>query len=296
MKAPAFGYLRAASLDEALAALREHGDEAKIIAGGQSLVPALNLRLAAPGLLVDIGRLEELRGIRVEGGTVSIGALATHAEIERSDEIARHAPLLRMAIEHVAHPAIRNRGTFGGSIANADPASELPACALALGATIVARGGDGERRIAAKDFFTGLYETALAPDEILVRVELPAHGEGDRVAFHELARRSGDYAMVGLAAWTHVADGSCRDMRLGWFGVGDRATLAPAAAGAMIGGRPDDAAVERAAAALAEDLAPQDDIQASAAMRLHLARVLVRRVAADLFPDTVTPALQEASA
>ena len=267
-----------------------------MIAGGQSLVPALNLRLAAPSLLVDIGHLDELRGIAVEGETVRIGALTRHVDIERSEEIARRAPLLSAAIVHVAHPAIRNRGTFGGSIANADPASELPACALALGATIVARSAEGERRIHADEFFTGIYETALSATEIITSVEVPADGASHRFAFHELARRSGDYAVVGLAARAMVEDGVCRELRLAWFGVGDKPTLAPNAAEVLIGVAPDDAGVERAGHALSDDLDPQDDLQASRAMRFHLARVLLKRAARDFFPDTVGRTRKEASA
>ena len=296
MKAPAIGYLRARSLNEALAALAEHGDEAKIIAGGQSLVPALNLRLLAPTVLVDVRGLEELQGIAVEGDTVRVGALTRHVDLERSKTLRRSAPLLGRAIVHVAHPAIRNRGTLGGSIANADPASELPACALAMGATIVATSGGDERRIKAEDFFTGIYETALKPDEILLRVEFPADGPAHRIAFHELARRAGDYAIVGLAARAEVVEGRCQALRIAYFGVGGKATLASRAADALIGIVPDDAAVEKAAEALGDDLDPQDDLQASAVMRRHLARVLLRRAAADLFFQTATPVQREDAA
>src|ERR1700750_2706709 len=174
MKASAFNYARAVSVSEALELLRTHGERAKVLAGGQSLMPAMNLRLISPELIVDIGELAELRGIGVMGDVLRIGALTRHVDLLRSPEIAAHAPLLTEAITHVAHPAIRNRGTIGGSLAHADPASELPACMLALNAIIVVRGQAGERRIAARDFFTGIYETALSPEELLVAVELPA--------------------------------------------------------------------------------------------------------------------------
>ncbi len=288
MKAPAFDYVRVRSLDEALSLLGEHVEEAKIIAGGQSLVPALNLRLLAPSLLIDIGGLEELKGISVEGETVRIGALTRHVDIERSSEIAAHAPLLKKAIAHVAHPAIRNRGTVGGNLAHADPASELPACALALGARLIVATATGERSVPAEDFFTGVYETALSPAEILTAIEVPAARPGERSAFIELARRSGDYALVGLAAKAVMQDGAFSDLRLAYFAVGAKPTLAAKAAAHVIGQPVTDAAVVEAQAALADDLAPQDDLHASAATRLHLARVLLRRVLEQLSPEAFT--------
>src|SRR5207248_302145 len=174
MKASAFAYARATSIGNALELLLAHGDKAKVLSGGQSLMPAMNLRLISPELIVDIGGLAELRGIAVRGDVLAMGALTRHSDLLRSFEIAAYAPLLTEAAGHIAHPAIRNRGTLGGSLAHADPASELPACMVALAATIVVRGPGGERRIAAKEFFTGIYETALSPQELLVAVELPA--------------------------------------------------------------------------------------------------------------------------
>src|SRR4051812_15633963 len=173
MKASAFDYQRATSVSHAVELLVRHGDRAKVLSGGQSLMPAMNLRLLSPELLIDIGDLSELRGIKIRDGILTIGALTRHVELARSADVASHAPLLGKAIAHVAHPAIRNRGTRGGSLAHADPASELPACMLALEAVIVARGAKGERRIPAAQFFTGIYETALLPDELLAAVELP---------------------------------------------------------------------------------------------------------------------------
>src|SRR3979409_1498737 len=173
MKAAAFAYARATSVSNALELLGAHGDRAKVLSGGQSLMPAMNLRLISPELIVDIGELTELRGIVVMGDVVRSGALTRHADLGRSPEIAAHAPLLAEAIAHVAHPAIRNRGTLGGSLAHADPASELPACMMALNAPIIVGRQAGERRIGAEDFFTGIYETALSPQELLVAVELP---------------------------------------------------------------------------------------------------------------------------
>src|ERR1700709_1975684 len=173
MKASAFSYARATSVLDAVELLAAHGDRAKVLSGGQSLMPAMNLRLISPELLIDIGEIAELRGLAVRGGVIRIGALTRHAELARSPEIAAHAPLLSQAIAHVAHPAIRNRGTLGCSLAHADPASELPACMVALDAAIIIRGPAGERRIAALEFFTGIYETALSAQELLVAVELP---------------------------------------------------------------------------------------------------------------------------
>jgi carbon-monoxide dehydrogenase medium subunit len=274
MKAAAFDYVRAASIEEAAGLLARHGERAKLIAGGQSLVPALNMRLLAPELLIDISGIEGLRGIRIEGGVIKIGALTRQAELLASPQIAEHAPLLAAAVAHIAHPAIRNRGTVGGSLAHADPASELPAVMLALDATLAMRGAGGERRVRAADFFTGLYQTALCPGELLTGIEFPAAQPGERGFFQEFARRRGDYAMIGLAAWSRLAGGRIEALRLGYFGVGDRATLAPAAAEALM---QPGAGLAEAQAALARDLQPQNDQQASASMRMHLARTLLAR-------------------
>src|SRR5215468_569526 len=206
MKAAAFAYARATSVANALELLASHGDRARVLSGGQSLIPAMNLRLVAPELIVDISDLKELRGIAVSGETLVIGALTRHADLLKSSHIVKCAPLLKAAVAHVAHPAIRNRGTIGGSLAQADPASELPACMLALGAAIVIRGPGGERRIAAEDFFTGIYETQLAPQDLLVAIELPVARSGSAHFFQEFARRHGDYAIVGLAAQAVVQD------------------------------------------------------------------------------------------
>src|SRR6266852_2445006 len=192
MKASAFAYARATSVGNALDLLAAHGDRAKVLSGGQSLMPAMNLRLISPEFIVDIGEIAELRGISVSGGVLTIGALTRHVDLARSPEIAAHAPLLTEAIAHVAHPAIRNKGTIGGSLAHADPASELPACMVALKATVIMRGQAGERRIAAEDFFTGIYETVLSAQELLVAVELPVARKNSAHFFFEFARRHGD--------------------------------------------------------------------------------------------------------
>jgi aerobic carbon-monoxide dehydrogenase medium subunit len=276
MKASAFSYTRATSVVNALELLAAHGDKAKVLSGGQSLMPAMNLRLISPELVVDIGDLAELKGIELRHDTIRIGALTRHVDLLNSPEIAAHAPLLTEAIAHVAHPAIRNKGTLGGSLAHADPASELPACMLALNATMVVEGEAGQRRVAATDFFTGIYETALSPQELLVAVELPVARNGASHFFHEFARRHGDYAIVGLAAQAIMARGVFADLRLAYFAVGDRPVLA-GAAGQLIGKEVTPAMLSDASAALHRELEPQEDQQASASMRRHLAKVLLAR-------------------
>jgi carbon-monoxide dehydrogenase medium subunit len=252
-----------------------------VLSGGQSLMPAMNMRLISPELIVDIGELAELRGIAVTGNIVRIGALTRHVELTRSPEIAAHAPLLTEAITHVAHPAIRNRGTLGGSLAHADPASELPACMVALNATIVVRGRAGERRVAAGDFFKGIYETDLSAQELLVGVELPVAGKNSVHFFHEFARRLGDYAIAGLAAQAIVENDVFKELRLAFFAVGDRPVLAKAAT-RLVNVTVTPAVLAAAFTSLDEELDPQDDQQASASMRRHLAKVLLARCASAL--------------
>jgi carbon-monoxide dehydrogenase medium subunit len=236
----------------------------------------MNLRLISPDLIVDIGGLAELRGITVSGDVIRIGALARHVDVLNSPEIAAHAPLLTEAVAHVAHPAIRNRGTFGGSLAHADPAAELPACMQALDATIIARGRDGERRIAAAGFFQGIFQTALSADELLVAVELPAAQQKSAYFFHEFSRRHGDYALAGLAAQALVEYGVLLDLRLAFFAVGDCPVLAKAA-NTLIGVPVTPKRLSEALAALAEELDPPTDQQATASMRKHFAGVLLTR-------------------
>jgi aerobic carbon-monoxide dehydrogenase medium subunit len=285
MKASAFSYARATSVVNALELLVAHGDKAKVLSGGQSLMPAMNLRLISPELIVDIGEIAELRGIAVMGDVVRVGALTRHVELLRSPEIAAHAPLLTEAIAHVAHPAIRNRGTVGGSLAHADPASELPACMVALNATIIISGQAGERRIAAEDFFTGIYETALSAQELLVAVELPVARKNSAHFFHEFARRHGDYAIAGLAAQAIMEGDRFADLRMAFFAVGDRPVLAKAA-NKLVNAAITPALLSDASTALAEELDPQEDQQASAAMRRHLAKVLMARCASALLGRT----------
>jgi carbon-monoxide dehydrogenase medium subunit len=277
VKPAPLAYVRAASLDQVFDLLARHGDEARLLAGGQSLVPTLNLRLSAPALLIDINGLDELAGIALENGGLRIGALTRQRMVEESEEVARHAPLLKMAMPYIAHPAIRNRGTIGGSIALADPAAELPACAVALGAQIELRGAGGSRRVEAAQFFRGLYETDLRPGEVVTAVTIPTRA-GYRSAIAELARRHGDYAMVGLVAHVRRDSRTLADPRLVFFGVGAKPVQAHAAGAALEGRAVDGATVQAAQQALADDLEPVGDLQASAATKLHLAGVLTARV------------------
>jgi aerobic carbon-monoxide dehydrogenase medium subunit len=278
MKAPRFAYARPASLAEALALLETHKDDARVLAGGQSLVPMMNFRVAAPKVLVDINRIAALAGIKVTKNHVRIGALTRHVEIERSADIARHLPLIASAMPHIAHPAIRNRGTFGGSCALADPAAELPACTLALGAAFVVAGKRGERRISAPEFFKGLYATALKTGELLVAAEFPLPKPGYASAFGELARRHGDYAMVGLAAHGSTQGKKFSDTRVVFFGVGDRPQRAAHFERALDGEPASAKSIDAALGELDADLSPRADLHGSPATKLHLAKVLAGRV------------------
>lgn len=282
MKAPDFAYERPDSLGQALARLSALKERGRILAGGQSLVPTLNLRLQSPEVVLDISRLSELRGIRVEGSAIRIGALTRHADLLSSELVALSCPLLRMAAQHIAHPAIRNRGTIGGSLALGDPAAELPACALALDATIVAMSAGGERRIPARQFYTGVYSNLLQPTEMIVAIEIPFLKQGERDGFLELSRREGDYAMIGVAARGAVTGGVFASLSLAYFAAGDRPILAQGAAAALTGKALDAASLDAAVKGLAADLPDHKDLQADAATRRHLSGVLLRRVVAQM--------------
>ncbi|HEX4325225.1 MAG TPA: xanthine dehydrogenase family protein subunit M [Burkholderiales bacterium] len=284
MKAPAFDYARPASLAEVFDLLEQHGDEAKLLAGGQTLMATLNMRLSQPGILIDITGLNEpaLTGIRSDGGLLSIGALVRHREIERSEAVAAQVPLLAQAVPHVAHIAIRNAGTFGGSVAFADPAAEYPACLVALDATIVLVSRAGERKVAARDFFKALYETELRPSELVARGEIAVQKPGYRSVFMELARRHGDYAIVGIAAHGKVAGGVLSDVSLAYLGVGGIPVLARQAMAALEGQAYSTDLVGAAQRALAGDLDPAADLYSSGATKMHLARVLTGRALAAL--------------
>jgi CO/xanthine dehydrogenase FAD-binding subunit len=280
MKPAAFDYHRPTSLDEALALFAELGPDAKALAGGQSLVPAMNFRLARPGVLVDLNALGALASIEeTADGGLRIGAMTRQRAVERSPAVARRAPLLAEAMPWIAHPQIRNRGTVGGSLAHADPSAELPAVMLALDARFVARSRGGARTIPASEFFTGILSTALEPTELLAAVEIPARARHSGAAFVEVARRHGDYALVGVAAEVVLDEqGTCAAARIALLSVGDTPVLAGNAMSALVGRKPDPTAIDEAARAAAErDIDPPSDIHASTAYRRHLAAVLVGR-------------------
>lgn len=278
MKARAFAYARVTTLQDAFGAFAQASDDCCYLAGGQSLIPSLSLRLQAPSLLIDISGIEEMRGIGIVDGMLRIGALTRHAELLRSPEIARHAPLLRLAAPHVAHPAIRNMGTIGGSIALADPAAEFPAIVLALDAELEIAGPGGRRRAKADGFFKGLYETALGPGEILTAVRVPPFGEHDRCVFDELARRRGDYAIVGAGVQGRFRTEQVEALRIAFLSVGPAPVRARNAEAAVCGRPLSPSVIAQAQAALERDLDPDEDAQTTKAMRLHLARVLLGRL------------------
>jgi aerobic carbon-monoxide dehydrogenase medium subunit len=278
VKARAFSYVRPDTVDEALDAFAGAGDAAAYIAGGQSLVPALALRLQAPELLIDIAHIASLRGIGLQGEWLRIGALTRHCEALTNSLIARHAPLFREAAPHVAHPAIRNKGTLGGSISHADPASEFPAMALAMGAELEIANRDGIRRVPADDFFVDLFETAMQPGELLVAIHVPVVRSGHRWAFEELARRRGDFALVGAGILAEFADGVVSGIRIVFFSVGNTPVRARRVEEALTGRNLDDSVVVEAQSVLGDDLAPPEDENVPPAMRLHLARVLLGRL------------------
>jgi len=287
MKPVPFEYHRPATLAETFDLLDRYGDDGRLLAGGQSLVPALNLRLAAPRAVIDINRIPDLDAIRLTDDGLVIGALARQEALERSPLVREHAPLIAAALPHVGHSAIRARGTIGGSLALADPAAELPACAVALGATIRAGRRGGSREIAAADFFRGIYTTALGPGEIVTEIRVPRAAAGWRWGFDELARRHGDFALAGLAAGVRSAaegepsgyeKGVTVDTRLVFFGVGTRPVRAQAAEAVLAGRRADAETLAAAGRALDGDLDPPGDVHGSPALRRHLARVLLGRV------------------
>jgi carbon-monoxide dehydrogenase medium subunit len=282
LKPAPFAYVRAETLDQVFDLLDEHGDDARILAGGQSLMATLNMRLSAPEVLIDINGIDGLSGISTDGDTLKIGALARHTEVLESADVAAYAPLISKAMPHVAHQAIRNRGTFGGSVAFADPAAELPAVTRALGAQMVIQNRDGQRKVAADDFFQGLFETDMKENEILVSVEIPRIKDGEKTAFMELARRHGDYAIVGIAVQGRVDSGNFADMRLGFFGAGDQPILAKGAGAALNGQPNNEATIKKAQDALDGDLDPMPDLNGPAEMKMHLARVLTKRALAEL--------------
>lgn len=264
-----FDYVRATSAEQAVALLAEHGDEAKLLAGGHSLLPLMKLRLATPEVLVDVGRLDELAYIRDEGDEVAVGSLTRHRDVERSPLLAEHVPLLARTASFVGDPQVRNQGTIGGSIAHGDPASDLPAAVLALGATLVIAGPGGRRRVPAGEFFLGFLETALAPDELLVEIRMPKAPAGD---YQKFTLRAQDWAIVGAAA-TVSATGPDRRVGVALVNMGATPLRATGVEDALQAGASAAEAAEHAA----DGTEPSDDIRASAEYRRHLARVLTRR-------------------
>lgn len=280
MKPAPFRYFAPKTIDEALALLAEHGWDAKPLAGGQSLVPTMNFRLAQPAVLIDLNGVDELFFLRPQGSGLSIGAMTRQRTLERSPLTAERAPLIAEAMPHIAHPQIRNRGTVGGSLAHADPAAELPALCVTLNARFRLRSRGGERWVDARDFYVGLFATDLQPDELLVEIEIPAMPARTGWAFDEIARQHGNYALAGAAATVTVDEaGRCGQVRLVYLSVGEGPTEAHGAQATLIGEIPSAEAIRAAAAiAAAEDIDPVGDIHASAAYRRHLARVLAERV------------------
>ncbi|MEU6478719.1 xanthine dehydrogenase family protein subunit M [Streptomyces sp. NPDC047017] len=272
---PAFDYARPASPQEAVRLLAEAGEDAKVLAGGQSLLPLLRLRLAFPELVVDVGRIPSLRGVREDGDTLVVGALTTHHDVVRDPLVRRYAGLLAQATETVADPAVRHRGTLGGALAHADPAGDLPAVALALDAELVAVGPGGRRVIAARDFFTDYLLTALEPGELLVEVRVPKR-EGWGFRYEKFHRVSQSWAMVGVAALVRRVDGEVAEARIGLTNMGATPLRAAAAEEALTGAG-DRGAVARAARSAAEGTRPSRDASASPEYRAHLARVLTER-------------------
>ena len=277
MKAAAFDYVKPKALSDALFLLKQGGDDAQLIAGGQTLLATLNMRLSEPSILIDITDLAELKGISVEGDKLRMGALVTHTEIEDSELIAKHAPLLKAAAPHIAHRAIRNLGTWGGSLAYGDPAAEWPACSLTLQATMVIQGPQGERKISAKDFFIDLYTTSLEPDEILVATEIPLAKSNQVFYFHELARRHGDYAVAGLAAVADKQGQVLTNCAFTFFSVSSTPVVATAAQDLINGQFLNDQVIAKAVEAAREEIDAIADITNSAEAKTHLIGVLLER-------------------
>lgn len=280
MKPAPFKYIVARTLDEALAAKSEYGDEARFLAGGQSLVPTMNFRMAAPAVLIDINPLAELSGVKANGAT-RIGAMTRYRMLEADAAIARHQPIMLEALPHIAHPQIRNRGTLGGNLAHADPASEMPAIVLALGGTLHLRSATAERQVAAADFFIAALETVVRPDEMLVEIALPHHPANTGTCFMEVARRQGDFAIAGIAAIvTRGADGTCSHARLAYCGVAEKPFHADDAALSLIGSDLDLAAIKQASELAMAALDPPGNTHADPSYQRHIAGVLTRRALA----------------
>lgn len=279
MKPAAFEYKAPRSVDEALGFLQDLGTDAKLLAGGQSLVPSMNFRVVQPAALVDLNRVAELNYVRVDGPVLRIGAMTRERQLEFDQQVARWAPLITETIPHIAHPQIRNRGTLGGSLSHADPAAELPVIMLALGARFKIRGLDGERWIASSDFFTGLFSTTMGPNEVLVEVEVPSIRPRTGWSFMEVSPRAGDFALMGIAVLVRLdASGRILEPRLVFLNAGDGPVLAPESASLLEGERPSEALFEASAQlASAKEINPYGNVHATPEYQRHLARVLARR-------------------
>jgi CO/xanthine dehydrogenase FAD-binding subunit len=278
MKPAAFIYLAPTSLKQALAIKSEHGDDAKFLAGGQSLLPTMNFRLARPAILIDLNEVEGLAGIRPSAGATRIGALTRYRALQRDASFAQLFPLIGEALPHIAHPQIRNRGTIGGNLSHADPASELPAIALALRGRFRVQAANRERWIEAADFFAGALTTDLQPDEMLVEVELPLAKPRTGACFMEIARRRGDFAIVGVAVMVTLGErDECTDVRLAFCGVGETPIDASSAAGVVIGHALTKAAVRDVAASVQAVIDPGGNVHATADYQRHIAGVLTER-------------------
>jgi carbon-monoxide dehydrogenase medium subunit len=279
MKPAPFKYIAATSLQQALSLKAEHGDEAKFLAGGQSLMPAMNFRLAQPAILIDINQIEDLSGIRsVTGGGAHIGALTRYYQLERDAGMIRDCPLLGEALPHIAHPQIRNRGTIGGNLSHADPASELPAIAVALEAQFRIQTASGQRWVAAPEFFLGSLTTDLRSDEMLVGIELPSPKPRTGSCFMEIARRRGDFAIVGVAAMITLDEkGHCSRIRLAFCGVGETPVDASAAAAILVGQPVTEQAIREVASAIQPVIEPSGSVHATADYQRHIAGVLTER-------------------
>jgi carbon-monoxide dehydrogenase medium subunit len=279
MKAPRFEYVRAESLDQVYSAFAKYGDGAMILAGGQSLMPILNMRLSQPKVLIDINLISELSGIEQEGQLLKIGAINRHAELASNPLVNRNLPLIASAIKHVAHRGVRKRGTLGGSLSHADPAAEIPACAVALDATIILKSCDGERRVKSDTFFRGVMSTERKFDEILTAVEIPIQSEGDLWAFHELSLRKGDFALVGIAATAKRSLNGVDDLKIVIFGCEERPQVSDIAAKmAVSGASPDQIADE-----VSQQLNPMSDLSGNTNTKRIQARSLIKRCLLDLY-------------
>lgn len=279
MKPAPFKYIAAPSLDQALSLKAEYGDEARFLAGGQSLIPAMNFRLARPAVLIDLNGLPELAGIdQSDGKTIRVGAMTRYRAMERDQAFLKTCPLFADALPHIAHPQIRNRGTIGGNLAHADPASELPAVATSMQARMKIKSSKGERELEASEFFAGLLTTSLEPEEMLTEIAFPAPKPRSGSCFMEVARRRGDFALAGVAAVIAVdAQGACTEVRLALCGVGDTPVDASDAAASLVGQRCTAAAIEAVAAQVQGAIDPPGNVHASADYQRHIAGVLTRR-------------------